>query len=109
MGSKLRRLRLVKRSGTSRVALHDFTSVNIGGAGSLGGQGTGLVDRGIDVLTGTCHVPVIDRGHDRHVGEVAANVPGIAAARRDGRCIGDVLRIITTARHLPPGSQLQQV
>jgi hypothetical protein len=106
---KLRRLRLVQRSGTACVPLHNFASVDIGGAGSFGGQSTGFMDRGINVLALACHIAVTHRRQDGHIGKMAADVPGIATAWRNGGRVGHILRVIAAAGHLATGGELQQV
>src|SRR5262249_14837940 len=68
-----------------RLASHHFMPVDVVGDSGLGGEGAGLVDRGIDILPAARDRAVYQGGQDGHVGEVTAHVPGIATARGNGR------------------------
>ena len=83
--------------------------VDVGGDGGLGGEGAGLVDRDIDILPAARDRAVDQGGHDGHVGEVAAHVPGIPPTGGDGRGVRRVHLVIAAGGHLAARRHVQQV
>jgi len=67
------------------------------------------VDRSVDVLAFAAGIPVKKSGHDTHVGVVAADVPGVAAAGGDGRRVGDIVGVVSRRCHLTAGRQVGQI
>jgi hypothetical protein len=77
-----RRLRLISEAARP-VWRCDFARVDIRGAGSLGGQGTGSWIEA-SMYWPAPVITVIHRRRDGHIGKMAADVPGIATAWRHG-------------------------
>ena len=91
------------------MTLHDIARIDVGGNSGFRGQSTGLVHGGIDILPLAGHVPITHRRHDGDIRKMTTDVPGIAATGSDRRCIGDILRVVAAAPHLPARRQLQQI
>jgi hypothetical protein len=75
----------------------------------LGRQRTSFVDRRIDILPAPIDRPVHQRRHDRHVGEMTAHVPGVAAARSDRRAIGCIGFVIAAGGHFAACRHVQEI
>jgi len=88
---------------------HHLAPVDVVGDCGLGRQGTSLVDRRVDVLPLPGNRAVDQCGHDGHVSEMAAHVPGIAAAGSDRRRIGHVGLVIAAGGHLAAGRHMEQI
>ena len=93
----------------ARLASQHLSPVDVVGDCRLGRQRTGLVDRRIDILPLPRDRSVDQRGHDGHVGEMTAHVPGIAATGSDGRRIRHVRLVIAAGGHLAARRHVQQV
>ena len=86
---------------TASKAQDHLFLIDIGVDVHLRGEGTGVMDRSVDVLAFSGIGAVHQGGDDSHVGVVAADMPGVAAARRDGDIPGNVVAVIAATAHLP--------
>ena len=91
------------------LASQHLAAVDVVGDRRLGRQRAGLVDRRVDILPLPGNRSVDQRGHDGHVGEMTAHVPGVAAAGRDRRRIRHVRLVIAAGGHLAARRHVQQV
>ena len=86
-----------------------LSAIDVVGDCRLGRQRTRLVDRRVDILPLPRDRSVDQRRHDRHVGEMTAHVPGVAATGSDRRRIRHVRLVIAAGGHLAARRHVQQV
>ena len=88
---------------------HYLACVDVASHGRFGGQGAGLVHRGVDVLPLARDRPIQQGRSSGHHRKVAPHVPGLPAAGSDGRRVRLLLLRVPAARHLTARRQVEQV
>ena len=91
------------------LAQHHLVLVDVSIDVHLSGECAGVMDRGIDVLASSGFGAVHECGHNRHIGVMAASMPGVSATWGDGNLIRGVHRIVAAAAHLTSRREVEQV
>ena len=91
------------------LSSQDLSPVDVVCDCRLGRQGTCLVYGYVDILPLPRDRSVNQSGHDAHVSEVTAHMPGVAATRSDGRRIRHVRLVIAAGGHLATRRHVEQI